>query len=85
MFELMMKVCVGLTFCHYTVPPLAYDSLSACQTQAGLIAGLQAGQHAPGRDVTITYRCRLQGTARGEASTWFAVSLLGSPAEELAR
>jgi len=76
MFELMMKVCVGAVFCHYTVPPIAYDSLSICQQQAGLIAGMKAGEHAPGEDVKITYRCRLQTADRSQPSTWFEVSLL---------
>ncbi|GAB5471005.1 MAG: hypothetical protein Kilf2KO_40350 [Rhodospirillales bacterium] len=76
MFTLLMKICVGATICYYTVPPLSYDSLSICQQQAGLIAGLRAGQHPPGEDVVMAYRCAAQGQDRAAKSEWFEVSLL---------
>ncbi len=76
MFELLVKVCVGVAFCHYTAPPLAYETLSLCQTQAGLIAGLKAGRHAPGEDVRITFRCALEGGKQDRHDDWFEVVLL---------
>ncbi len=79
MFELLIKVCVGVAFCHYTAPQLAYESLSLCQLQAGLIAGLKAGRHRPGEDVEITFRCAQEGDDRQHSVNWFEVSLLAEP------
>ncbi|MEQ8654281.1 MAG: hypothetical protein RIC87_17580 [Kiloniellales bacterium] len=80
MFALLIKVCVGISTCYYSSPPVTYDSLAFCQQQAAIIAGLKSGQHPPGRALKATYRCRQLDTAQNQQDTWYEISLLAPKA-----
>ncbi|MEO1190210.1 MAG: hypothetical protein AAFY02_00505 [Pseudomonadota bacterium] len=76
MFTLLMTVCIGSSFCYYTLPPVTYETVAKCQQQAGLIAGMQAGRHAPGKDVSITFRCSDGTLEVARRADWMQVDLV---------